>query len=62
MLNHLKISEKDGKFQVIEDAKILGKFETHREAWRYIDIETGELINKQQAISDWYFTKKYIEP
>ncbi len=62
MLNHLKILEKDGKFQVIGDAKILGEFETNREAWRFVDIQTGELLNKRQATCDWYFTKKYMEP
>lgn len=58
----MQIIESKNKYLVIEDGKILGEFETNREAWRFFDIKNGELLNRQQATSDWYFTKVFREP
>jgi len=53
----IKVRKDDLKWQVIEDGKVLREFKTHAEAWRFVDVETGELLNRQQKVSDWLFSK-----
>ncbi len=37
------------------DVMIAGPFQTNGEAWRWIDRQSGEPINRAQSVSEWVF-------
>lgn len=46
----------DGRWQVVAGGNVLaGPFETMAEAWRWIDRQSGQPLNKSEDRAQWAF-------
>jgi hypothetical protein len=51
--------EENGQWSVTNGASTMaGPFETHAQAWRWIDRQTGSPISRAEHVSDWIVRKE----
>jgi hypothetical protein len=49
----------DGKWQLISpDGTVIGTYATNAEAWRAYDRQTGEHVDRSEAVADWKHTTR----
>jgi hypothetical protein len=57
----MTVDHRDGGWVVVEDKHVLaGPFETHAEAWRWIDRHDGQSISPHENRSQWSWDR-YVQ-